>query len=170
MAVGYVGTHALRFTLDVLNVVLACAVYATPLLAIRPVLRLRRGLRALGLILLSPVLLLSSLHLLYSLLVGVGRTERREPVQTFQQGSSTIELQRYENGGAIGVHGLNLEQRRLIVRGLYLVRSVDFFEEAKKGNLYVESLYVVRVHVVGNYYINDYQVDRAYRLKPWVYF
>jgi hypothetical protein len=132
MVIGYTGTRTLRFAVDALNVILDCAVYAIPLLAIRPVLGLRRSFRILGLILLSPVLLLSSLRLLGSLLVGVGRTERREPLQTLQQGSITIELQRYENGGALGIHGLNLEQRRIIVPGLYLVRYIDFLIRQRK--------------------------------------
>jgi hypothetical protein len=91
-------------------------------------------------------------------------------VQTFQEESSTIELQRYENGGAIGVHGLNLEQRRLIVPGLYMVKTIDFFDEANDATLSVEGLYTVSVHAKGSYDSNDYQVDKTYHLKPWVYF
>ena len=170
MVIGYTGTRTLRFTVDVFNVIFDCAVYAIPLLAIRPVLRLHQRLRIWGLILLSPVLLLASLSLLGTVLVGVGRTEITEPLQTFQQGSSTIELQRYENGGAVGVHSLNLEQRRLIVPGLYLVRYIGVFDSAKEGTLSVEGPYRVRVHARGNYDSNDYQVDKVYDLKPWVYF
>jgi hypothetical protein len=87
-----------------------------------------------------------------------------------KQGGSTIELQDYENGGAVGVHGFNLEQRRLIVPGLFLVRSVGFFDDAREGTLTVEGPYKVRVHAKGNYYTDDYEVDRVYSLKPWIYF
>jgi hypothetical protein len=118
------------------------------------------------LLLLSPLLLLGTV--IFDGLLG--GTERMQPLQTFQQGSSTIQLQRYENGGAVGVHGLNLEQRRLIVPGLYMVRSVDFFDSAKEGALSVEGPYRVRVHAKGSYYNNDYEVDKVYSLKPWVYF
>jgi hypothetical protein len=170
MVIGYTCTRTLRFTVDVLNLIFDSAVYAIPLLAIRPVLRLHQRPRIWGLILLSPVLLLSSLSLLGTVVVGVGGTERTEPLQTFQQESSTIQLQRYENGGSIGVHGLNLEQRRLIVPGLFVVRSVAFFDSAREGTLSVEALYRVRVRAKGNYDSNDYVVDKVYHLKPWVYF
>lgn len=170
MVIGYTGTRTLRFTVDILNVIFDCVVYAIPFLAIRRLLRLHQRPRIWGFILLSPVLLLSSLSLLGTVLAGVGGSERSEPLQTFQQGSSTIQLQRYENGGAVGVHGLNLEQRRLIVPGLYMVKSVDFFDSAREGTLSMEGLYKVRVHAKGNYYSNDYEVDKVYYLKPWVFF
>ena len=74
-----------------------------------------------------------------------------------KRGDSTIELrQRYENGGAVGIHGLNLEQRRLIVPGLYMVRSVDFFDSAHEGTLSEEGPYKVRVIAQkGNYDSNN---------------
>jgi len=172
MVIGYTCTRTLRFTVDVLNLIFHCVVYTIPFLAIRPVLRLHRRPRIWGLILLSPLLLLSSLYLLGTVVFEglLGATEHREPLQTFQQGSSTIQLQDYEYGGSVGVHGLNLEQRRLIVPGLYLVRSVDFFDDAREGTLSVEGPYRVRVHAKGNYDSNDYQVDKVYDLKSWVYF
>ena len=172
MVIGYTCTRTLRFTVDVLNLIFHCVVYTIPFLAIRPVLRLHRRPRIWRLILLSPLLLLSSLYLLGTVVFEglLGATEHREPLQTFQQGSSTIQLQDYEYGGSVGVHGLNLEQRRLIVPGLYLVRSVDFFDDAREGTLSVEGPYRVRVHAKGNYDSNDYQVDKVYDLKSWVYF
>jgi hypothetical protein len=172
MVIVYTGTRTLRFTVDVLNVIFDCVVYAIPFLAIRPVLRLHGRPRTWGLRLLTPLLLFSSLYLLGTVVFDglLGPSERSEPLQTFQQGSSTIQLQRYEYGGSVGVHGLNLEQRRLIVPGLYMVRSVDFFDSARGGTLSVEGPYRVRVHATGNYDSNDYQVDKVYDLKPWVYF
>jgi hypothetical protein len=171
MVIGYTCTRTLRFTINVLNLILDCAVYAIPLLALRPVLRLHRRPRIWGLILLSPVLLLSSLFLLGTVVFEglLGSREIREPMQTFQQGSSTIELQNYDYGGGVGVHGLNLEQRRIIVRGLYMVRSVAFFDDAREGTLSLEGPDRVRVHAKGNYHSGDYQVDKVYDLKPWVY-
>lgn len=172
MGIGYACIRTLSFTVDVLNLVFVCAFFLTPFLAIRPVLRLQRMPRMLGLILLTPLLLLSSCSLLFRVAFnGPGRSvERTEPLQTFQVGNSTIQLQRYENGGALGVHGLNLEQSRPIVPGLLVVRSVDFFDDAHEGTLFVEGPYRVRVHAKGSYYNNDYQVDKVYSLKPWVYF
>jgi hypothetical protein len=171
IGIGYACIRTLSFTVDSLNFVFVCALFATPFLAIRPVLRLPRKARIWGLVLLSPVLLLSSFLLLGEIADKVfGGTERTEVLQTFQEGRSTIQLQKYENGGAVGVHGLNLEQRRLIVPGLYTVRSVDFFDDAYEGTLSEEGPYKVRVIANGSYYSNDHQADKVYSLKPWVYF
>lgn len=172
MGIGYTCTRTLSFEVGALNFIFVCAFYLIPFLAIRPVLRLHHRPRIWGLILLTPLLLLSSFLLLgKSIFDGLlGETERTQPLQTFQEGSSTIQLQRYENGGAVGVHGLNLEQRRLIVPGLYMVRSVDFFDSAREGTLSVEGPYRVRVRAKGNYYSNNFEVDKIYSLKPWVYF
>lgn len=168
LVIGYFCNRPVRFTVNFLNSILDCAFYAIPFFAIRPVLRLHQGPRVWGLILLAPLLLFSSFFLLVT--VVFGGAERTETLQTFQLGSSTIELQRYENGGAVGVHGLILRQRRLIVPGLYMVKSVGFFDDAREAKLSVEGPYTVRVHAIGNYYSNDYQVDKIYHLKPWVYF
>jgi hypothetical protein len=65
---------------------------------------------------------------------------------------------------------LNLEQRRVIVPGLYMVKSVDFFDSATEGTLSVEGPYTLRVHARGSYSDNNYVVDRICHLKPWVYF
>jgi len=172
MLIGYTCVHTLRFTVEAFNFIIVCTFYALPILAIPPALRLHGRARIWGLILLAPVLLLSSFLLLGTLVFDglLGGSERIEPLQTFQQGSSTIQLQRYENGGAVGVRGLNLEQRRLLFPGLFVVRSVDFFDYAKEGTLSVEGLYKVRVRAKGNYYSTGYDVDKVYSLKPWVYF
>jgi hypothetical protein len=169
---GYACIQTLRFTVGSLNSIFVCVWLLVPFLAIRPVFRLRRWPRICGLVLLTPLLLLSSLLLVGKVVFDgfLGFSERAQALQTFQLGSSTIQLQDYENGGAVGVHGLNLEQRRLIVPGLFVVRSVDFFDDAREGTLFVEGPYRVRVHARGNYYNNDYEVDRDYTLKPWVYF
>jgi hypothetical protein len=172
MGIGYICTQTLRFEIGTLNFILICVFYLIPFLAIRPVLRLHQRPRRWGLILLTPLLVLSSFFLLSKFVFDgfLGRAERTQPLQTFQEGSSTIQLQRYEYGGAVGVHGLNLEQRKLVVPGLYMVRSVDFFDSARDGTLSVEGPYRVRVHAEGNYYSNNYEVDKIYSLKPWVYF
>jgi hypothetical protein len=168
----YACARTLRFTFAPLNFIIDCAWLALPLLAIRPTLRLRRPLRVWGIVVLAPLLSLSSLLLVGKIVFDglLGGSARTEPLQALQQGSSTIELQRYEHGGAVGVHGLNLEQRRLIVPGVYLVRSVDFFSDAREGTLSVDGPYTVRVHAKGNYFSNDHEVERVHSLKPWVYF
>jgi len=172
IGIEYACIRTLSFTVGFLNFVFVCVFFATPLFAIRPVLRLQRKPKIWGLVLLSPVLLLSSFLLLGKLVFDgiLGGRERIEVLQTFQEGRSTIQLQKYENGGAVGIHGLNLEQRRLIVPGLYLVRSIDFFDSAHEGTLSEEGSYKVRVIAKGSYDSSDHQVDRVYSLRPWVYF
>lgn len=169
LVIGHTCVSALRFSAGTLNFICVCAFYAIPLLAIRPVLRLPHRPKVIGLILLIPLLSLSSCSLLFTVAFrGPGTSlERTKPLQAFQEGNCTVRLFRYENGGALGVHGIVLEQSRLIVPGLYLVRSVAFFDSAYEGTLSVEGPGKVRVHVRGSY---DRQIDRAYTLKPWVYF
>jgi hypothetical protein len=122
-------------------------------------------------VLLAPVLLFTSGSLLVSFLDAIDSDlERREPLQTIQQGPSTVELIRYEHGGAVGPHSIYLEQRRLIVPGLYLVKVVDAFSFAHEATLSVDAPYEVRVHARGSYDNPSLQVDAVYTLKPWVYF
>lgn len=172
MGIGYACIQTLSFANETLNFFFVCAFYSLPLLAIRPMLRLRARPRFWGFVLLTPLLLLSSCGLLFTVACdGPGwSATRTEPLQSFQLGNNTVQLQRYERGGAVGVHGLNLEQRRLLVPGLFVVRSVDFFDNAYEGSLTVEGPYKVRVHAKGSYSNNDYEVDKVYFLKPWVYF
>jgi hypothetical protein len=172
LGIGYACTRTLSFRVEAFNFLFVCAFFLMPFLAIRPVLRLQQRARYWGFLLLTPLLLCSSCSLLFTVACeGPGwSSTRTEPLQTFQLDNSTVQLERYENGGAVGVHGLNLEQRRLIAPGLFVVRSVDFFDSAHEGTLSVEGPYRVRVHAKGNYYSNDYEVDKVYSLKPWVYF
>jgi hypothetical protein len=172
MVIGYTCDCTLRFTSWYLNTILRCAFLATPFLAIRPVLQLHQSRRMVGLILLTPVLLISSGFILIAAIFdGLGRpAERTQLLQILQEGNCTIQLERYENGGALGIHGLNLEQRRRIVPGLYLVRSIDFFDSAWEGTLTQDGTLRVRVHASENYRPNDAETDRVYSLKPWVYF
>jgi hypothetical protein len=172
LAICWMGNNALRFTFGPLNVIADCACKVIPFFAIRPVLHLRPLLKTAGFILLTPLLLLSAFLLLGKGIFGgvSGMSELTQPLQTFQLGSSTIQLERYENGGAIGVHGLNLEQKRLVIPGLYIVKSIDFFDSAQEGTLSLEGRNRVRVHARGSYYSNDYLIDKVYTVKPWVYF
>lgn len=166
LAIGYHCNGMLRFTVPALDSIFGAMLYCVPFLAIRPVQRMPQRARSWAMIVLIPVLLFSSLLLLARVFGG----EYTRTIQMSQLGNSTIELQDYGYGGAVGVFGLNIEQRRLIVPGLYLVKSVDFFDDAGEGTMSVEGPYVINVHVKGNYYTNDHQIDRTYNLKPWVYF
>jgi hypothetical protein len=135
VVISYLCARSLRFTFEPINFILGYAWLALPFLAIRPVIRLRGAPRVWGLIVLSPLLFLSSLLLVGKIVFDelLGGREHIEPLQTFQQGSSTFELQRYEHGGAVGVRGLNLEQRRLIVPGLYMGSQLTSLTMQEKG-------------------------------------
>src|SRR6185312_221496 len=170
MFLGYFCSGRLRFTIGALNLIFFYAWMLVPFLAIKPALRLHRRPRIVGLIILIPLLCLWSLLLLAAFVLGAdGRAEITRPLQAFQVGNSTIELGDYDYGGAVGVHGLNLEQRRLIFPGLYLVKSVDFFENASEATLSVDGPDRVRIHP-GNDLNKDFRYDKVYSLKPWVYF
>jgi hypothetical protein len=170
MGVGYACIRTLSFTVDFLNFAFVCAFFATPFLAIRPVLRLQRKPRMWGIVLLSPVLLLSSCSLLFTVGDRLYGSTEQTPLQTFRLGHSTVELERYSDGVSVGVHGLSLLQSRPIVPGLLVTRSIDFFDSAHEGTLSVEGPYKVRVIAKGSYDSNDYQIDKVYSLRPWVYF
>jgi hypothetical protein len=167
MGIVHTAMNMLDFRLKALNHLFECVFYLLPFLAIQPVRRFQPRPRFYGLILLAPLLCMSAC---LSAISVVANEPLTEPLQTFQEGNSTVQLQRYEYGGAVGVHGINLEQRRLIVPGLFLVRSVDFFDSAYEGTLTPEEPYRVRVHAKGSYSNNNYDVDKVYLLKPWLYF
>jgi hypothetical protein len=165
--IGYIGRRTLNLGSETLNRVSEGVYYLIPFFAVRPALRLRRWFRIVAMLALAPLLLLSSLVLLLEVIPG---SERTEPLQTLQVGSSTLQLQRYENGGSVGVHGINLEQRRPIFPGLYIVKSIAFFYEADEGTVTPEGPYRVKVHARGSYHDANYEVEKVYSLKPWVYF
>jgi hypothetical protein len=170
--IGYTCVCTMSFAVPMLNFIFVCAFLTIPLLAIRPVLRLPHWRKLIGQILLIPLLAISSCSLLFQ--VACDRpgtsTERMELLQTLQQGNSIIRLFRYENGGAVGIQGVELEQWRLIVPGLYLVRSLDIFDYAMRGTLSAEGPDKMRVVAKGSYDRNDYETNQVYTLKPWVYF
>ena len=174
MAVGYVCYRTLRFTNGGLNLVFVCAFLLVPLLAIRPVLRLRGWRRVLTTILLTPFLALSLLLLLMTAAFNVPAfIEHRElsrELSSVQQGHYSIHLLWQETaGGALGPHGIGLEQRIFIFRSLYTVKYLDYFEGAHQGSLSVEAADKVRLRIARHANWNR-EVDRVYALKPWVYF
>jgi hypothetical protein len=171
MGIGYTCIRTLSFANEALNFLFVCVFFLIPFLAIRPMLRLHSWPKMVGLILLTPVLFLSSCSLMFTVACDGPHWSmtRIQPLQTIRMGSSTVQLQRYDSGGGVGIHGLNLEQRRLIVPGLFMVKSIDFFD-AFEGNLSVEGPYRIRVQATESYGGSDHNVDRVYSLKPWGYF
>ena len=65
-----------------------------------------------------------------------------------QWGNYSIHLLWEETpGGAVGPHGVVLEQRKAIVPGLYLVKQLDYFEDANEGSLSVDEAGRIRLHI-----------------------
>ncbi|MDQ2840232.1 MAG: hypothetical protein M3Y72_04170 [Acidobacteriota bacterium] len=171
MLVGYACIEMFRFGASLGNLIFVCAYLIVPFFAIQPVRRLSQPFKALGYLLLTPVLVLSVMNLSVSILDAlVPNLNRIAPLQTIQQGRSSVQIGRYEHGGAVGVRGVYLEQRRPLLPGLYLVRSVDAFAYAHEATLSEDGPYRVKVHAIGSYEDTHSAVDRIYSLKPWVYF
>lgn len=152
MALGWLCMRTLRFTNDGLNLAFGCVFLLIPFFAVRPVLRLDRWPKALALILWGPLLALSSFGLLAMVSCDIPDfVEKREHVRelgSVRQGNNSVHLLWRETaGGALGPHGLGLEQRMLIVPGFYLMRGLDYFEGASEGSLSADGANRVRLHI-----------------------
>lgn len=173
MALGYVCIRTVRSTNDVLNLAFVCAFLLVPFLAVRPVLRLRRWWKVFSTIALVPLLALSSLGLLLMATCNVpaalSHRELSRELSTVRMGLYSVHLLWQETaGGAVGPHGVGLEQRMFIVPGLYLVKHLDYFEGAYEGSLSVEGADKVRLHISKTAFRQE--IDRVYPLKRRVYF
>jgi len=89
-----------------------------------------------------------------------------------QHGGYSVHLAWEETaGGAIGPHGVSLEQRRSILPGIYLVKSLEYFEGAREGTLSWTGPDRVALFIpTSGYYQNQKNIRREYSLKPWLYF
>jgi len=135
IALGYVCIRTLRFTNDVLNLAFVCAFLLVPFLAVRPVRRLGRWPKVFTTIVLVPLLALSSLCLLLVATCNVPAAARHRELSrelsSVRLGPYSVHLLWQETaGGAVGPHGVGLEQRMFIVPGLYIVKHLDYFEGA----------------------------------------
>jgi len=173
MTVGYICIRTLRFTHDGINVGFVCTFFLTPFLAIRAVLRMRRWPKVLTTILLVPVLAVSLISLLITMTcvvpAAIEHREMSRELSTIWQGRYSVHLVWEETaGGAIGPHGVALQQRKFILPGLYMAKNVDYFEGADEGSISAEGENKVRLQMPKR----DWQqeVDKVYSLKPWVYF
>jgi hypothetical protein len=63
---------------------------------------------------------------------------------------------------------VTLEQRMIVLPGLYAVKPLDYFERASEGSLSAAGPDRIELHIPKT---NLHQeVDRVYSLKPWLYF
>jgi hypothetical protein len=165
--------RTLRFTDDGLNVAFGCAFLLLPWLALPPALRLRRWPKVIALVIFIPMAALSSVGLLAmvscDIPAAVNKRQMSRELSTLQQGYYSVHLVWEETaGGALGPHGVGMEQRMPIVDGLYLVKYVAYFEGASSGSLVAEGAGKVRLHIPKT--LSHEEVDQVYSLKPWVYF
>ena len=173
MGLGYVCMRTLRLTHDGLNLAFVCGFLLIPFLAVRPALQLRRWPKVVTTILLAPLLALALLCLLTTVTCDVpALVQHRElsrELGSFQQGDYSVHLLWQETaGGAVGPHGVGLEQRMFIVPGLYMRKQLDYFEGASQGSLSAEGADKVRLHIPKSPF--QQEVDEVYSLKPRVYF
>lgn len=173
MSLGYLCIRILRFTSDLLNLVFVCVFLLIPFLGIRPVLRLHHWTKWITIVLLFPLMAFSLLSLVFmvscDIPVTVQHRELSRELASVRQGHYSVHLLWQETaGGALGPHGVGLEQRMSIAPGLYVVRQVDYFEGVSEGRLSSEGPNQVRLRIPGSY--GRREVDKVYTLKQRVYF
>lgn len=172
----YLCMGTFRFTYHALNLAFVCLFFLLPFFAIKPALRLPRWAKITTLILLIPTLAISLLGL--SAMAACDIPDAIYHVQlsrvlcTLQHSEYSVNLAWEETaGGAIGPHGVSLEQRRHILPGMYLVKSLDYFEGASEGTLSWAGADRVSLYIpIAGYYQNQKNIRREYSLKPWLYF
>jgi len=172
MGLGYLCIHTLRFTNDLLNLAFVCSFFLIPFLAARAALRLGGWLQVVTTILLFPLLALSMLALLRTVgcdlpAVVEHREMSRELACVRQRNYSVHLLWNETAGGALGPHGVALEQRISVVPGLYFVKTLDYFEGANQGSLSAEGADIVRLHIPKS--SEHEEINKVYSLKRNVY-
>jgi hypothetical protein len=168
--------RTLRFTHDGLNIAFECLFNLLPLFAIKPALRLRRWPKILALTLLTPLLAISVLGLFGMVACEIpGAVNHRQlsrELCRIQQGPYTVHLVWEEtSGGAVGPHGVSLEQRRSILPGVYAVKYLDYFEGASEGSLSFVGPDKVALYIpIAGYDQDRKNIQRVYSLRPRLYF
>jgi len=138
MSLGYLCIRTLRFTNDLLNLIFVCVFLVIPFLGIRPVLPLRHWTKWITIILLFPLLAFSFLSLVFmvscDIPAAVQHRELSRELASVHQGHYSVHLLWQETaGGALGPHGLGLEQRMSIAPGLYVRQAFRLFRGSQSG-------------------------------------
>ncbi len=172
----YLCMRTLRFTHAGLNLAFGCLFLVLPFFAIKPALRLPRRAKTMTLILLMPLLAFSAFGLLATMVAdipdAIGHVQLSTELCTLDQGQYSVHLAWEETaGGAVGPHGVGLEQRRNIFPGMYAVRYLDYFEGAREGTISFVGPNMVSLYIpIAGYNEDQKNVRRVYSLKPWLYF
>jgi hypothetical protein len=174
LVVMYLCMRTLRFTNDWLNLGFFGLFLLVPLLAIAIViLRLPGRAKVWTSVFLSPFVAISLLGLLslvtFDIPAVVAHRQLSRELSTVQQARYSVHLAWQETaGGALGPHGVLLEQRRTIVPGLYAVKTLGYFEGASEGRISAVGPDRIELHIPNG--LMHREVDRVYSLKPWLYF
>jgi hypothetical protein len=93
-------------------------------------------------------------------------------LQTIQQEGYSVHLVRDGCGGAVDGFVLDVEQRRSILPGVYLFRSVDYFDGAYEGKMTPVGANGIRLQVPKGVEGSNWtqEIDRTYTIKPHIYF
>jgi hypothetical protein len=163
----------LYFSNNWLNIAFVCLFFLLPFLAVPGALRLGRRSKVVAAVVLTPILTMSLLLLLmfaiFDISAEVGHRQLSRELGTVDQGGYSVHLAWEESaGGALGPHGVRLEQRRIIVPGLYAFRTLDYFDGASEGSLSVAGPDRIELHMPSR--VGHEEVARVYSLKPWLYF
>jgi hypothetical protein len=172
----YLCMRTLRFTNTGLNLAFGSLFLLLPFFAIKPALGLPRGAKIVMLTLLLPLVAFSSMGLLSMVACdipdAIDHRQRSRELCTLQQGQYSVRLAWEEtSGGAIGPHGVTLEQRRSILPGVYAVKYLDYFEGASEGTLSAVGPDSVSLYIpIAGYNRDQKSIQRVYSLKSWLYF
>lgn len=176
MTVMYLCMRTLRFTHTGLNVAFGCLFLLLPLFAIKPALRLSLWAKIVTLTALLPLLAFSFMGLwgmvACDIPAAVNHQQMSRELCVLQQGQYSVHLAWEETaGGAVGPHGVSLQQRRNILPGLDVVRFLDYFEGASEGSLSFVGPNEVALYIpIAGYSRDQRDIHRTYSLKPWLYF
>jgi len=175
MVTMYLGLRTLRFSNNWYNLAFYFLFLLLPFVALRLALRLRRRAKILAVVVLAPLLAFSSIGLLAFVACDIpaeaGHRELSRELSTVRQGRYSLHLVREQTAaGAVGPHGVGLEQRMTILPGLYTVKYLDYFEGASEGSLSVPEPSRIELYIPNAGYSYKHEVHRVYLLKPWVYF
>lgn len=177
LVLGFACCEFFRFTVAALNYVFGASVLCIPFAALRPVSRLSRIPKVIGFVLISPVLLLSLLMMLFSVscdfdLHPYTGNSCLQDLETIEEGACSVHLILDGCGGATQSYMLEVEQRRMLVRGLYAFRSIEMFDSAYEGTMTSLGPNQIRVQIPkgvdGSGWYRD--VDKTYTLRPHLYF
>lgn len=172
----YLCMRTLRFTHDGLNLAFGCFFLLLPFFAFKPALRLPRWAKIITLTLLIPLSAISVLCLVgivaCDIPKAVNRGQLSRELGTLYQGQYSVHLTWDETaGGALGPHGVSLEQQRTILPGIYAFRSLDYFEGASVGTISFVAPDRLSLYIpIAGYDKDRKNIQRVYVLKSWLYF